>query len=68
MIERLRAATERSLAELGTLRQEMPKLSPYPLFVTKAWGEVRQRIPRPDERSPKGPRTHILPQLLMGNT
>ncbi|WP_018699882.1 DUF6925 family protein [Amorphus coralli] len=66
VIARLRAGCGRSLAEPGnTLMQEMPQLSPNRVFVTKLGrAEVRQRVPRPDERSPEGPHTHVLPQLL----
>ncbi|MGX1099188.1 DUF6925 family protein [Amorphus sp. MBR-141] len=66
VVERLRAGAGRSLAEPDNpLMAELPALSPHRVFVTRLGrGEVRQPIPAPHERSPEGPHTHVLPQLL----
>ncbi len=43
----------------------IPRLSPHRVFLSPAARvEVYQAIPPPDGRSPDGPHTHILPQLL----
>jgi len=63
---RLRAEQGRSIfgAE-STLMRDMPALSPARVFITRAGrAEVMQAVPDTHERSPEGPHTHVLPQLL----
>ncbi|MBV8848646.1 MAG: hypothetical protein JOZ16_03580 [Methylobacteriaceae bacterium] len=66
VIARLRAATGTSIFDPAqTLMQEMPTLSPHRVFVSHAGRiEVYQGIPPSNGRSPDGPHTHVLPNLL----
>jgi hypothetical protein len=60
----LRAAVGRPLGKTG-LFEAMPELSPSRVFLSRLGRiEVRTRIPRPRGRTPDGPHTHVLPQLL----
>jgi hypothetical protein len=62
----LRAGCGRTLfAPENPLAPAMPRLSPHRVFVCRfARLEVYQRIPGRDERPPKGPHTHVLPEIL----
>lgn len=63
----LRAACGRpALGEGATLLRQLPALSPHRVFASRLGRiEVYQAIPEPTGRTPEGPHTHVLPQLLM---
>lgn len=66
VLEQLRAARGRSLFDAALpLLRELPRLSPARVFCT-ALGriEVYQAIPPADGKTPDGPHTHVLPDLL----
>lgn len=66
LIKVLRAATGRSLFEPGN--PSMPAIvvaGPHRVFIARIGRcEVYQPIPPADGKSPEGPHTHVLPQLL----
>ncbi|MCX7371975.1 MAG: hypothetical protein NTW56_06005 [Alphaproteobacteria bacterium] len=66
VIAAIRAGCGRPLLEPGNpAGAAIPALSPHRVFITRAARvEVFQPIPPPDGRSPEGPHTHLLPQLL----
>lgn len=60
----LRAAAGRPLLQTG-LFDELPAMSPARVFVSRLGRiEVRTPIPKPEGRTPDGPHTHVLPDLL----
>ena len=64
MLQALRAAVGRPLMETH-LVLDLAALSPTRVFVSRLGRlEVRTPIPKPDGRTPDGPHTHVLPDLL----
>lgn len=64
MLKALRAALGRPLLESG-LMPALAAASPTRVFVSRLGRvEVRTPIPKPDGRTPDGPHTHVLPDLL----
>jgi hypothetical protein len=64
MLRALRAAKEQPLMQCGLLG-ELAAMSPTRVFLSRLGRlEVRTPIPRPDGRTPDGPHTHVLPDLL----
>jgi hypothetical protein len=64
MLEALRAAAGRPLLASG-LMPDLAAASPTRVFVSRLGRlEVRTPIPKPDGRTPDGPHTHVLPDLL----
>jgi hypothetical protein len=60
----LRAAAGRPPLETGLIR-ELAIMSPARVFTSRLGRlEVRTPIPKPDSRTPDGPHTHVLPDLL----
>jgi len=60
----LRAATGRSVLTTGLLG-ELAATSPTRVFLSRLGRvEVRTAIPKPDGKTPDGPHTHVLPELL----
>jgi hypothetical protein len=60
----LQAAAGRPLSETGLLN-ELARVSPTRVFVSRLGRiEVRAPIPPPDGRTPDGPHTHVLSDLL----
>lgn len=60
----LRAAAGRPVLETG-LVAELPAMSPTRVFMSRLGRiEVRTPIPAPEGRTPDGPHTHVLPDLL----
>lgn len=66
LIATLRSASGRSLFEAGNpAMAAIVAAGPHRVFITRAGRcEVYQPIPPADGRSPEGPHTHVLPQLL----
>jgi hypothetical protein len=64
MLKALRAAAGRPLLASG-LMSDLAAASPTRVFVSRLGRlEVRTPIPKPDGRTPDGPHTHVLPDLL----
>jgi len=64
ILRALRAAAGRPLLAAG-LFDELPAMSPARVFVSRLGRiEVRTPIPKPEGRTPDGPHTHVLPDLL----
>lgn len=60
----LRAGAGKALAAT-TLMQELPAMSPARVFASRLGRvEVFAPIPKPDGKTPDGPHTHLLPELL----
>jgi len=66
LIAALRAGAGKSLFDHGNpAMPAISRASPHRVFITRVGrGEVYQPIPAPDEKSPDGPHTHLLPKLL----
>ncbi|WP_137388122.1 DUF6925 family protein [Rhodoligotrophos defluvii] len=66
VIARLREAVGTSIFDPdNTLMRDMPALSPHRVFATRLGrAEIMQPVPAAHEKSPEGPHTHVLPQLL----
>ena len=65
-IDILRSGVGRSLADpANPVMSQLPRLSPNRVFICRFGRiEIFQPIPPPDGKSPEGPHTHVLPQLL----
>jgi hypothetical protein len=64
MLQALRAAEGRPLMQTH-LMADLATLSPTRVFVSRLGRlEVHTSIPKPDGRTPDGPHTHVLPDLL----
>ena len=64
ILRTLRAAVRHSILATELLC-EIPSMSPTRVFMSRLGRvEVRTPIPRPDGRTPDGPHTHVLPDLL----
>jgi len=64
MLHALRAAKGRELMQSGLLG-ELAAMSPTRVFISRLGRvEVRTPIPKPDGKTPDGPHTHVLPDLL----
>ena len=65
-IDILRSGCGMSLADpANPVMQQLPRLSPNRVFICRFGRiEIFQPIPPPDGKSPVGPHTHVLPQLL----
>ena len=64
ILRALRAAAGRPLLGAG-LFDELPAMSPQRVFLSRLGRiEVRTPIPQPEGRTPDGPHTHVLPDLL----
>ena len=60
----LRAAIGQPVRDTGLLCR-IPDMSPTRVFISRLGRvEVRTPIPKPDGRTPDGPHTHVLPDLL----
>jgi hypothetical protein len=68
LIATLRSVAGRSLFEAGNPAMgSIVATGPHRVFITRAGRcEVYQPIPPADGKSPEGPHTHVLPQLLRG--
>lgn len=68
LIATLRSVSGRSLFEAGNPAMgSIVAAGPHRVFITRAGRcEVFQPIPPADGKSPEGPHTHVLPQLLRG--
>jgi hypothetical protein len=68
LIATLRSVAGRSLFEAGNPAMgSIVAAGPHRVFITRAGRcEVYQPIPPADGKSPEGPHTHVLPQLLRG--
>ena len=64
ILSSLRAAVGKPVLETALLC-EIPDMSPARVFISRLGRvEVRTPIPKPDGRTPDGPHTHVLPDLL----
>ena len=65
-IDILRSGCGMSLADpANPVMRQLPRLSPNRVFICRFGRiEIFQPIPPPDGKSPEGPHTHVLPQLL----
>jgi hypothetical protein len=64
MLRALRAAKGRPIAETALIN-ELAAMSPTRVFISRLGRlEVRTPIPHPDGKTPDGPHTHVLPDLL----
>ena len=64
MLRALRAAAGQPVLA-SELLCEIPAMSPARVFISRLGRvEVRTPIPKPDGRTPDGPHTHVLPDLL----
>ena len=64
ILRALRAAVGKPVRETPLLRA-IPAMSPARVFISRLGRvEVRTPIPKPDGRTPDGPHTHVLPDLL----
>lgn len=64
ILRALRAAVGRPVLATDLLR-EIPAMSPARVFMSRLGRvEVHTPIPKPDGRTPDGPHTHLLPDLL----
>lgn len=64
ILRSLRAVAGRPILATGLLR-EIPAMSPARVFISRLGRvEVHTAIPGPEGRTPDGPHTHVLPDLL----
>ena len=64
ILRSLRTAVGRSVLATDLL-SEIPAMSPVRVFISRLGRvEVHTPIPKPDGRTPDGPHTHVLPDLL----
>ena len=64
ILRALRSAAGRPVLAAG-LFAELPAMSPARVFVSRLGRiEVRTPIPKPEGKTPDGPHTHVLPELL----
>lgn len=64
ILRALRAAAGRPVLAAG-LFDELPAMSPARVFLSRLGRiEVQTPIPKPEGKTPDGPHTHVLPQLL----